>query len=77
MAVWYSLWSFGKFFPFGFDWTKKNLATLLVGNFETVTVFLLPPVTSESGKKQDREKMKLGCGWRKENWRYIVSMSNL
>jgi hypothetical protein len=29
MAVWYSLWSFGTFSPFWYDWTKKNLATLL------------------------------------------------
>jgi hypothetical protein len=28
MAVWYSLWSFGIFFPFWYIWTKKNLATL-------------------------------------------------
>jgi hypothetical protein len=26
-AVWYSLRSFGKFFPFWYVWTKKNLAT--------------------------------------------------
>jgi hypothetical protein len=29
MAVWYSLWSFGIFFPFWYIWTKKNLATVL------------------------------------------------
>jgi hypothetical protein len=29
MAVWYSLWSFGIFFPFWYVWTKENLATLL------------------------------------------------
>jgi hypothetical protein len=29
MAIWYSLWSFGKFFPFWCVWTKKNLATLI------------------------------------------------
>jgi hypothetical protein len=29
MFVWYSLWSFGIFFPFWYVWTKKNLATLL------------------------------------------------
>jgi hypothetical protein len=28
MAVWYSLWSFGIFFPIWYVWTKKNLATL-------------------------------------------------
>jgi hypothetical protein len=28
-AVWYSLRSFGKFFPFWYVWTKKNLATLI------------------------------------------------
>jgi hypothetical protein len=28
MAVWYSLWSFGIFFPFWNVLTKKNLATL-------------------------------------------------
>jgi hypothetical protein len=26
MAVWYSVWSFGNFFPFWYVWTKKNLA---------------------------------------------------
>jgi hypothetical protein len=31
MAVWYSLWSFGIFFPICYVWTKKNLATLIVG----------------------------------------------
>jgi hypothetical protein len=29
MAVWFSLWSFGIFFPFWYFWTKKSLATLL------------------------------------------------
>jgi hypothetical protein len=29
MAVWYSLWSFGIFFPFWYVWTMKNLATLI------------------------------------------------
>jgi hypothetical protein len=29
MVVWYSLWSFGIFFPFWHISTKKNLATLL------------------------------------------------
>jgi hypothetical protein len=24
MVVWYSLWSFGIFFPFWSDWTKKS-----------------------------------------------------
>jgi hypothetical protein len=28
MAVWYSLWSFGIFFPIWYAQTKKNLATL-------------------------------------------------
>jgi hypothetical protein len=28
MAIWYSLWSFGIFFPFWYVWTNKNLATL-------------------------------------------------
>jgi hypothetical protein len=28
MAVWYSLWSFGTFFPSWYVRTKKNLATL-------------------------------------------------
>jgi hypothetical protein len=28
LAVWYSLRSFGIFFPFWYVWTKKNLATL-------------------------------------------------
>jgi hypothetical protein len=28
MAIWYSLYSFGIFFPFWYVWTKKNLATL-------------------------------------------------
>jgi hypothetical protein len=32
MAVWYSLWSFGHFFPFWYVWTKKNLATLAKTN---------------------------------------------
>jgi hypothetical protein len=26
--VWYSLWSFGTFFPFWYVWNTKNLATL-------------------------------------------------
>jgi hypothetical protein len=29
MAIWYNLWPFGVFFPFWYDWIKKNLATLL------------------------------------------------
>jgi hypothetical protein len=29
MAIWYSLWSFGIFFPFWYIWTEKNLATLI------------------------------------------------
>jgi hypothetical protein len=29
MAVWYSLGSFGIFFPFWYVWSKKNLATLM------------------------------------------------
>jgi hypothetical protein len=29
MAVSYSLWSFGIFFPIWYVWTKKNLATLI------------------------------------------------
>jgi hypothetical protein len=29
MAIWYSLHSFGIFFPFWYVSTKKNLATLL------------------------------------------------
>jgi hypothetical protein len=28
MTVWYSLWSFGIFFPIWYVWTMKNLATL-------------------------------------------------
>jgi hypothetical protein len=28
MADWYSLWSFVIFFPIGYIWTKRNLATL-------------------------------------------------
>jgi hypothetical protein len=28
MAVWYTLWSFGIFFPFWYVWSKTNLATL-------------------------------------------------
>jgi hypothetical protein len=28
MAVWYSLWSFGIFFPFWYVCIKKNLATM-------------------------------------------------
>jgi hypothetical protein len=28
MTGWYSLWSFGIFFPLWYVWTKKNLATL-------------------------------------------------
>jgi hypothetical protein len=32
MAVWYSLWSFGRFFPFWYVWTKKNLATVLLSS---------------------------------------------
>jgi hypothetical protein len=33
MAVWYSLWSFGIFFPLWYVWTKKNLATLFSSAF--------------------------------------------
>jgi hypothetical protein len=29
LAVWYSLWSFGIFFPIWYVWTKKNRATLV------------------------------------------------
>jgi hypothetical protein len=29
MVRWYSLWSFGIFFPFWYVSTKKNLATLV------------------------------------------------
>jgi hypothetical protein len=36
MAVRYSLWSFGIFFPFCYVWAKKNLATLLVANSFTL-----------------------------------------
>jgi hypothetical protein len=36
MAVWYSLWSFGIFFPTWYDWTKKIWQTwcspLVIGN---------------------------------------------
>jgi hypothetical protein len=30
MVFWYTLWSFGIFFPFWYVCTKKNLATLFV-----------------------------------------------
>jgi hypothetical protein len=29
MNVWYSLWSFGIFFPFWYAWRKTNLVTLM------------------------------------------------
>jgi hypothetical protein len=29
IAFWYSLWPFGMFFAYWYDWTKKNLATLI------------------------------------------------
>jgi hypothetical protein len=29
MAVWYTLWPFGRLFPFWYVWTKTNLATLI------------------------------------------------
>jgi hypothetical protein len=32
MAIWYSLWSFGIFFPFWYVGAKKNLATLILAN---------------------------------------------
>jgi hypothetical protein len=39
MAVWYSLWSFGIFFPFWYVWTYKNLATLVFNSIYLTNSF--------------------------------------
>jgi hypothetical protein len=43
MAVWYSLWSFGIFFPFWNVWTKKNLATLILSLFVNLMLNTILP----------------------------------
>jgi hypothetical protein len=49
MAGWYSLWSFGIFFPFWYDWTKKNLATM-VGTHICTYVHIFLGTTYQKGK---------------------------
>jgi hypothetical protein len=40
MSVWYSLWSFGVFFPIWYVWTKKNPATLVMSSNGRKSIFV-------------------------------------
>jgi hypothetical protein len=49
MAVWYSLWSFVIFFTIWYVWTKKNLATLLFTEQNTIIIIPLPLLSFDVG----------------------------
>jgi hypothetical protein len=66
MAIWYSLWSFGIFFPIWYVWSKKNLATL---------VFLI--ANSEKGFQQrlnDEKSRRKKIGAKLEQLLFVTSL---
>jgi hypothetical protein len=56
MAVWYSLWSLGIFFPFWYVWTEKTLATLFrqTTNKHKTTFSIQPSNTTDNQRPLKR-----------------------
>jgi hypothetical protein len=70
MVVWYSLWSFGIYFPIWYVWTKKNLATLLatakVHKQTSDNKMVLQKINcNRQRRKMTSEFPKMAAGWTK------------
>jgi uncharacterized membrane protein YccC len=60
MSIWYSLWSFGIFFPFWYVRTETNLATLLDAEKSFAgKLFEQTQISPEQNREQNKTSMSI------------------